>query len=106
MSTDDLPITTRRIYHQSQKSQPFNERESPFSIKEKVTKNYAKYRLFTPSGPLDVLEMDIKFAWVASEMKHAYILTVLDVFTRTALAWHAGFSIKTTHSEKSVGSSN
>jgi len=41
-----------------------------------------------------MLEMDIKFAWVESESKHAYILTVLDVFTRTALAWHVGFSIK------------
>ena len=76
------------------------------ALKKKVTKNYAKYRVLTPSDPAEMLEMDIKFAWVASEMKHAYILTVLDVFTRTALAWHAGFSIKTTHSEKSVGSSN
>lgn len=45
--------------------------------------------------------MDIKFAWVASEMKHAYILTVLGVFTRTALAWHVGFSIKQ-HTVKKV----
>jgi len=71
------------------------------ALKKKVTKNYAKYKVLTPSGPLEMLEMDIKFAWVASEMKHAYILTVLDVFTRTALAWHVGFSIKQ-HTVKKV----
>lgn len=62
--------------------------------KKKKVKQYAKYRLLTPNLPLEMLEMDIKFVWVESEKKHAYILTVLDVFTRTALAWHVGFSIK------------
>lgn len=69
--------------------------------KIKVKKRYAKYRILTPSIPLEMLEMDIKFAWVESEKKHAYILTILDVFTRTALAWHVGFSIKQ-HTVKKV----
>lgn len=69
--------------------------------KEKVEKNYAKYRILTPSMPLEMLEMDIKFVWIEQQRRHAFILTVLDVFTRTALAWHIGFSI-TQHTIKQI----
>lgn len=61
--------------------------------KEKIKKNYARYRILTPSMPLEMLEMDIKFVWIEQQRRHAFILTVLDVFTRTALNWHIGFSI-------------
>ena len=51
--------------------------------------------------PLEMLEMDIKFVWIEQQRRHAFILTVLDVFTRTALAWHIGFSI-TQHTVKHI----
>lgn len=72
--------------------------------RNKKKKNYAKYRIINPNGPLEVLEMDIKFVWVESMRKHALILTVLDVFTRTALDWHVGMSI-TQHTVKNLFSS-
>ena len=62
---------------------------------------FARYRVITPECPLQVLEMDIKFIWVAKHQRHVYLLTILDVFTRTALSWHLGYSI-TRHEVKSL----
>ena len=67
----------------------------------KKRKNYAKYRIVIPSQPLEVLEMDIKLVWIESKRTHAYILTILDVFTRTVLEWHVAMSI-TQHTVKDV----
>ena len=61
--------------------------------KQRAPKKYVQYRILIPSGPLEGLEMDIKFIWIESERRHGYILTILDVFTRVALAWHIGISI-------------
>lgn len=57
-------------------------------------KNYAKYRIVTPEGPLEVLEMDIKLVWVVKDRRHAYILTVIDTFTRAVMYRGLGFTMK------------
>jgi len=62
--------------------------------RKKVSKNYARYRTVRPGGPLEVLEMDIKYVWIQQARRHAYILTILDTFTRMALHWQAGFEMK------------
>jgi transposase InsO family protein len=62
---------------------------------------YAQYRIVIPEQPLHVLEMDIKMVWVASLRRHAYILTVLDTFTRTVLLWRSGLQM-TQHQIKSA----
>ena len=56
-------------------------------------KTYAKYRKVLPAEPLQVLEMDIKFVWVEKNRKHAYILTIIDTFTRVVLYYTVEFSI-------------
>ena len=71
--------------------------------KHKPLKTYAKYRVLLPEQPLTMLEMDIKMVWLASERRHAYILTVIDIFTRVVLGWHVGISIKQ-HSVKTLWS--
>lgn len=60
-------------------------------------KNYAKYRIVIPESPLEVIEMDIKYVWIARERRHAYILTIIDTFTRFVLHWQAGFWMKSEH---------
>lgn len=57
-------------------------------------KTYAKYRKVLPSKPLHVLEMDIKFVWVERVRRHAYILTIIDTFTRLVLYHTVELSIK------------
>lgn len=61
--------------------------------RKQTKKRYAKYRVVTPVEPLEVLEMDIKQVWVVRDRRNAYILTVLDTFTRETLAWTVSFSI-------------
>jgi len=61
---------------------------------KKRDKTYVKYRIVSPDGPLQLLEMDIKYVWVTRERRHAYILTVIDTFTRFVLHWQVGFSMK------------
>lgn len=57
-------------------------------------KQYVQFRTVNPAGPLEVLEMDIKQVWVARDKRHAYILTVIDTFTRAALYWGVGYHMK------------
>jgi len=61
---------------------------------ENKSKTYAKYRKVLPTEPLHVLEMDIKFVWVEQARKHAYVLTVIDTFTRLILYHTVELSIK------------
>lgn len=45
------------------------------------------------NGPLEVLSMDIKQVWVEEYARSAYILTILDTFTRTALYKSVGYQM-------------
>ena len=61
---------------------------------KKTKRNYVKYRSVRPDHPLQYLEMDIKFQWVEEHQRFAFILTVIDCFTRYTLAWTVAYSIK------------
>lgn len=66
-------------------------------LKDKHTKaerTYVKYRRVSPDHPLQYLEMDIKFQWVEQHQRFAFILTVMDCFTRYVLGWTVAYSIK------------
>ncbi|MFN0188082.1 MAG: transposase [Bacteroidia bacterium] len=60
---------------------------------DRESKQWVKYRMFTPEGPFRVFEMDIKQVWVKTESRYVYILTILDVFTRIVLAQTDGYSM-------------
>ncbi len=72
-----------------------------FEKAKRGERNYVKYRIVGPECPLSHLEMDIKMIWIEERKTHAYILTVLDVFTRKVLEWHTSMSI-TQHTVKTV----
>ena len=57
-------------------------------------KNYVRYRIVAPAEPLSVFEMDIKMVWVTEHRRNAYILTILDTFTRAVLHWQVGYQMK------------
>jgi putative transposase len=59
-------------------------------------KQYVQFRTVNPAGPLEVLEMDIKQVWIVRDKRHAYILTVIDTFTRATLYWGVGYHMKKT----------
>ena len=60
-------------------------------------REFVKYRRVTPTGPLQVLEMDIKYYWIHEKRRYAFVLTIIDTFTRYALSWTAGYSMKAIH---------
>lgn len=55
---------------------------------------YVKYKVPRPTRPFEVLEMDIKYVYVHGKGLNAYILTIIDTFTRVVLGWKVGFSMK------------
>lgn len=63
---------------------------------KRVGKQYARYRVVTPERPLHVLEMDIKMVWITQDRRHAYILTIIDTFTRAVLHWTMGYRMTAT----------
>lgn len=88
-------INAKKVYRLMKESQLL--RAKP----KKQAKAYVKYRKVCPDGPLELLEMDIKFVWIESARRHGYILTVIDVFSRQVLGWIAGMSI-TQHTVKAL----
>ena len=57
-------------------------------------RNFVQYRRVCPQGPLRIIEMDIKYVWVAGKSCYAYVLTIIDTFTRFALHWAVGYVMK------------
>ncbi|HON98620.1 MAG TPA: DDE-type integrase/transposase/recombinase [Bacteroidales bacterium] len=61
---------------------------------KKPAREFVKFGKVIPQGPLQVLEMDIKFVWVEEYKRHAFILSVIDTFTRVVLGWTVGYKIQ------------
>lgn len=57
-------------------------------------KNYVKYRILAPEGPLRLLEQDIKQVWLEEQGRYAYVLTIIDVFTRFVLHRRVGLQMR------------
>lgn len=57
-------------------------------------KDYVRYRVVCPSGPLRLMEMDIKQVWLSDQRRYGYILSILDVFTRVVLDWSVGLQMR------------
>lgn len=52
------------------------------------------YGRVAPKEPLRMIEMDIKYFWIHGTRKYAFVLTILDTFTRYVLSWNVGYSMK------------
>lgn len=61
---------------------------------KKAQRTFVKYRKVLPKVPLQVIEMDIKYVWVNQYSRYAFVLTVIDTFTRVVLAWETAYQIK------------
>lgn len=72
-------ITKHQYYYQPKKTHPGRK---------------VSTRIVTPNAPLQVLEMDIKYVWIAQACRYCYILTIIDTFTRFVLHWQVDFTIK------------
>lgn len=66
---------------------------NPQSLRKGLGRSYVKYRVVKPTRPLEILEMDIKYVYVPGQGRNAFVLTIIDTFTRAVLGWKAGFSM-------------
>ncbi|MCK5840376.1 MAG: IS3 family transposase [Bacteroidales bacterium] len=66
--------------------------KKPVISTEKV---YVKYSSPLCSRPFEVMEIDIKYVYIQGIRKHAYLITILDIFTRIALVWGLNWDMKT-----------
>lgn len=81
-------INHKKVYRIMNAYQLLNDRH------HRPSRQYVKYRKVCPNGPLEVLEMDIKYQWVEQHSCHSFILTILDTFTRATLHWEVGYTMK------------
>lgn len=65
--------------------------------RKRSTRKYVRHKRVDPSMPLEVIEMDIKFQWISEHQRYAYILTIIDCFTRRVLKWSSAYSINRNH---------
>ena len=64
------------------------------TAKRNKGRTFVKFRRVAPTGPLQILEMDIKYVWIDDKARYGYILTVIDTFTRYVLHWDIGYSMR------------
>jgi len=64
--------------------------------KRKGSRVYVRFTQPLPLMPFQHMEMDIKFIYIRGDRKSALLITILDTFTRVALAWRLQYSIKHT----------
>lgn len=81
-------INSKKVYRLMKEAQLLKERHP------KQAKSFVKYRKVFPTQPFEVLEMDIKFVWIEEYKRHAYVLSVIDTFTRVILHGYVAYSIK------------
>lgn len=63
--------------------------------KKQTGKTYVKHRRVVPTRPLEIIEMDIKYIWISDTRKYAFVLTIIDTFTRSVLCYSVGYSMRT-----------
>ncbi|HLF65099.1 MAG TPA: DDE-type integrase/transposase/recombinase [Saprospiraceae bacterium] len=88
-------IGCKKVYRLMKENGLLQRRRKP-GVRKRVL-----YRRVTPTRPLEVLEMDIKYQWVEEYQRHAYIFTILDTFTRAVLYQYVGYHI-TQHEVKAA----
>jgi putative transposase len=64
------------------------------AIRTTGKRNFVKYRKIQADRPLQFLTMDIKYVYIHADRKQAYLLTLMDVYTRKVLAYALHYSMR------------
>lgn len=81
-------INHKKVYRLMKENQLLLEKNKATS------KEYAKYRILTPEEPLTSFEMDIKQVYCSEKKRYAYVLSIIDTFTRVVVFWEARYNMK------------
>lgn len=66
----------------------------PKRIKTHGKRDFVKILVVKPTAPNMYLQMDIKYFWIAGERRNVYLLSVIDLFSRSVLGSRLGRSIR------------
>lgn len=66
----------------------------PIKAGKLVQRGFIQYTVPKYEHPFATLEMDIKYIYIHGQRRNAYLLTLLDTFTRIALEWRLDFCMK------------
>ncbi len=83
-------INRKKVYRLMKEHRLLNPKDRPAT----TLKSYVKYSQPYPGRPFESLEIDIKYIYIAGDNANAFLITILDVFTRKALVWDLAFSMK------------
>lgn len=65
----------------------------PYAIRTHGKRTFVRFRKIDANHPFQYLSMDIKYIWLPSERRHCFLLTVLDIASRSIVAWCLKYSM-------------
>lgn len=71
--------------------------------REPGKRKFVEFTVPLVTKPLETIELDIKYIYIQGLKKHAYLITMLDVFSRTALVWELNNTMKAEDAIRLVG---
>lgn len=83
-------INKKKVYRLMKENQLLNPQKR--SIKRRKT--YAKYIQPCAAQPFEELEIDIKYIYIRGDRRNAFLITILDTFSRKALVWDLAYTMK------------
>lgn len=84
-------INKKKVYRLMKEAHLLNSRNK---ISTSGKRTFVQSRKIEAEYPLQYLVMDIKYVWIHGEKRNAYLLTVMDVFSRKVLAHRLKHSIR------------
>lgn len=66
----------------------------PRRIRTKGKREFVKEWVVRTTRPYEYFEMDIKYFWLTGEGRNAYLLSILDLYSRKVAGWKLGRSIR------------
>lgn len=63
-------------------------------IRTSGKRDFVKILVAKTTTPHQHLQMDIKYFWISGERKNAYLLSIIDLFSRKILGWKLGRSLR------------
>lgn len=83
-------INRKKVYRLMKEHNLLNSKIRP----DGTLKDYVRFTQPCPGQPYETLEIDIKYIRIQGDNRNAYLVTILDVFTRRALVWDLAFTMK------------
>ena len=85
-------INKKKVYRLMKEARLLNRCQKKTSKKEYVTQYQVEY-----TQPFEILEIDIKYIYIRGERRNAYLISILDTFTRISMGWDLQYSIRHGH---------